>query len=517
MPYLLPSIGFLSLPVISGATMLPSKRASVQSNATCASEFSWMYNRQNISPCWLAAALTGPCQQGDFNVPPLTPSNHYSPPSRASSTATRCTCSWAAYNLYSACTACQNEAGILPWPAYKQDCPSDYLSTDTYWPFDITISGNNTLPFYGGTDPSTWADQRFDVQQARNITNQQHPDLTGRPPSSNDSPKSTKSTTPVGAIAGGVVGGVTVLILAVLAFWWLRRKRNASRRNGGVQELDPGYQRHSFSEVAHKPVFNNSVSYTGSIHPTSTSLNPASPTVYTHNESVQSFSQFGSVSAYTTPHSPPPSRHVTSPAPTMQTTFPTAAPEDHIRPFVLGGPSYSHSNSGHELPVSPRKGELVVLNPTQRVSPSVNREEELGEEGYPFPNTATAGGNANSTADPPAYTQYPAPSEASSHNVATARRELHGHGHRPYPPEKENRSQDSTQSSNTSGTPWTSFGSGDAINTSMASSHVPFGVSRAPAPGEFGQLSMQVQRTAPQRSQTIRSVLDDQEEHIEVA
>ncbi|KAG7086286.1 hypothetical protein E1B28_002250 [Marasmius oreades] len=498
---LLSSVTFLSLSVLSGATSL-SSRASVQSNATCGAQYFWLYNHKSISPCWLAAAVTGPCQQGDFNVAPLQPDHHYDPPINA--TATRCLCSWAAYNLYSACTACQGEVGILSWPVYSQDCPSDYLSSTTYWPANFTITGNNELPYYAGTNPSTWADQRFNVQQAMNITNQQHPDLTGVSPSPTDSSTKNKSGTPVGAIAGGVVGGVAVLVLGALTFWYLRRKRNATKFKG-VQELDPGYQRNSFSEVAHKPLHNPSFSYAGSTFPTST--HPASPTVYTHNESVHSFSQFGSVSAFTTPHSPLPSRYVTSPAPTMQTTFPTAAPEDHIQPFLISPTHLSQTHSHPDPPVTPRKGDLVVLNPTQRIpGPPVNRDDESVEEG-------AVRGNGVS-ADPPAYTQYPGNSESSSHNVAAVRREQHGHGHRPYPAEKGNRSQDMTQSSATS--PWTSVGSGETINNSATSSTVPFGISA----GEFGQI-----RT-PQRSQTRlpppnsgRSVIGDgdQDEHVEVA
>ncbi|KAJ8088819.1 hypothetical protein PM082_014065 [Marasmius tenuissimus] len=492
------SVVVLGLSALSGATSLRS-RASVQSNATCGSEYSWMYNGQNLSPCWLASAVTGPCLQGDFNVGPLTPGNHYDPPTQAKSTVTRCLCSWAAYNLYSACTACQDQgASVLTWPAFRQECPDNFISNSTYWPSDIPILGNNTLPFYAGTNPSTWQDQRFNANQARNISNQQHADLTGQPtstPTSNDS----KSSAPVGAIAGGVVGGLAVIIGAALVFWWLRKK-NRAPKSGGIQELDPSYHRHSLSETqtGHKPMPSTSVSYSGSIYPTTTSPPPATsgtPTLYTHNESAQSFSQFGSVSAYTTPHSPPPTRYVTSPAPTARTTLPAPAPEDIIQPFVFNSTQTPTVDTHSMDPVTPRKGDLVVLNGNQRIAgPAVNRDESDDE------------GQSSGNLNPPAYTAYPAPSETSS--VVASRRENQGHGHRPHG----QLSQDTTQSSFSSPSPWTSFGSGHG-DGSMASSTIPFGV----AAGEFGQLSTPPRPGMQQSNSSRRSVIGDRDDHVEIA
>ncbi|KAL0573842.1 hypothetical protein V5O48_008106 [Marasmius crinis-equi] len=507
----------LGLSTLSQATSLQI-RASVQSSATCDSKFSWMNNKQNLSPCFLAAALTGPCLQGDFNISPLQPNSHYDPPTQSKGTATRCLCSWAAYNLYSACTACQNEVGILPWPSFRQDCPDNFISKDTlvfllFQDVHLLTLGLDTGHQISRSQGIILSlsipepiDQRFDVNQARNISEQQRADLTGQPASSaTASSDDKKSKTPTGAIVGGVVGGLAAVIGAVLAFWLIRRKRAPKFK--GVQELDPGYHRQSLSEaqMGHKSVPNHSVSYTGSIYPTSASPPPettGSPTVYTHNESMQSFSQFGAASAYTTPHSVPPSRYVQSPAPTMLTTVQNPAPEDIIQPFIFNQsqsqPSDSHSN-GPTAP--PRKGDLVVLNGNQRIAgPAVNRDESEDEDGPTSPN-------------PPAYTQYPAASETSS--VAAARREQRGHGHRP-PQDRNGHSTDTLQTSVSSPSPWTSFGSG-GVDSSMASSTVPFGI----AAGEFGQMHTSTPPRPPMHQQATssrRSILGrDEDDHVEVA
>ncbi|KAF7293863.1 hypothetical protein HMN09_01182400 [Mycena chlorophos] len=226
----------------------PARRAAEQTQAQCDSSFNWSYNSAGMSPCLLTAYLWGACFSNTWNVPALTQPNQYTNPN--STTANLCTCSWASYNVISACTACQLvDSGIQTWAAYSQNCGS-FLSK-TYWPSNVQVPGNVTIPYWAGTDPTTWTAAQFNVDQANALNGQHHPDLslTGNAATT---PKS-KSKAPTGAIAGGAVGGVAVLLIGgLLAFFYLRRaKRNAS----GPRELLDGPRRmRSMGEMSSKSI-----------------------------------------------------------------------------------------------------------------------------------------------------------------------------------------------------------------------------------------------------------------------
>ncbi|KAJ3751296.1 hypothetical protein DFH05DRAFT_178441 [Lentinula detonsa] len=182
----------------------------------------------------------------DYTVPSLTAGNHYNPPGVNGQPINGCSCSWAAYNMYSACTACQGlDSSILTWVEFRANCGSS-LSNTTYYPSDVVTLGNTSIPFYATVDPSTWQNAIFNVDQAQNISEQGHADVYGAPlasSSSSSAPISSKSTN-AAAIGGGVAGGVVVLILGAIAAWWILRKRRRSgvavikRRTGSHQELD---------------------------------------------------------------------------------------------------------------------------------------------------------------------------------------------------------------------------------------------------------------------------------------
>ncbi|KAF9259175.1 hypothetical protein L218DRAFT_1004146 [Marasmius fiardii PR-910] len=125
-----------------------------------------------------------------------------------------------------------------------------------YWPSDILIPDNHTIPFYAGTNPLEWYGQLFNVTEAKLIADKVNPDLTGAPsnqtvnessttgtsippttntrvpPNITSSPSSASAqqeTKPVGPIVGGVVGGVVFLALAVLLFICVRRRKRRAR------------------------------------------------------------------------------------------------------------------------------------------------------------------------------------------------------------------------------------------------------------------------------------------------
>ncbi|KIK65929.1 hypothetical protein GYMLUDRAFT_952548 [Collybiopsis luxurians FD-317 M1] len=122
------------------------------SNVTCQSGFQWAFDSAGNSPCLVAAAVAGGCGTANHTVTPLTNSTvHYNQPG-IGSTPDKCSCSWAAYNLYSACTACQGfDGSILTWADYNGQCGS-LLSSTTYYPSDVPTLDNTSIPFYATTN-----------------------------------------------------------------------------------------------------------------------------------------------------------------------------------------------------------------------------------------------------------------------------------------------------------------------------------------------------------------------------
>jgi len=207
------------LPIVAVLPISRTFAGLIQSEAVCAATFTWSQNSKSQSPCLVAAYVSGSCGTDTWNVPALTAGNHYDFPN--ATTATLCTCSWAAYNLLSACTACQGLDDSVPnWDAFIQGCAPGLLSNNTYFPATITLTSDTAIPYWAGTDPTTWPDHHFNVAQAQATAGQGHPDLG----TSTAQPKKKKA--PIGPIVGGVLGGVVVLaVVAVAIFCIVRRQR----------------------------------------------------------------------------------------------------------------------------------------------------------------------------------------------------------------------------------------------------------------------------------------------------
>ncbi|KAJ8088820.1 hypothetical protein PM082_014066 [Marasmius tenuissimus] len=208
--------GFFAIGYSAAVRAAVQPRADIQATAQCQSEYGWAHNEQGTSPCLVYAALAAPCLQGRYHVPPITVDYHYDPPRDAH--VNRCECSWAAYNMQSACTLCQDVLKALPntWNSYNAACGSS-LTNDTYWPSDIAITGGHKIPAYAATNPADWKDQIFDPVKAQQIAQQHLPDLDGKPPPEEEK----KDKKPVGAIAGGVVGGVALLAGLGILLWFV--------------------------------------------------------------------------------------------------------------------------------------------------------------------------------------------------------------------------------------------------------------------------------------------------------
>ncbi|KAF9463134.1 hypothetical protein BDZ94DRAFT_639126 [Collybia nuda] len=80
-------------------------RARPTSDAKCLDDFIWMQNSAGMSPCLVSSGVFAACAGPAWNIPSLNNTVHYTSPN--GTTANDCSCSWSAYNLLGACTACQ--------------------------------------------------------------------------------------------------------------------------------------------------------------------------------------------------------------------------------------------------------------------------------------------------------------------------------------------------------------------------------------------------------------------------
>ncbi|KAJ3934839.1 MAG: hypothetical protein NXY57DRAFT_992615 [Lentinula lateritia] len=238
--------------VLASILGLGSLSRGQTTNASCAPSFSWAENSLQQSPCLVAALLESQCDPFGVQVPALPASNHYTGPS--SGQATTCECSTLTYMLISACGACQNRTWIS-WQNWSQNCPIIELSV-----FPVPLPPTTDVPLWAYMNIST-INGTFNVEAAQNNATLSQPTSTSDNASSLSASSQTSSllisapiststtvlssTTTVvnptssassaspnhaGAIAGGVVGGLTLLVALALVLLWfcVKRKRNAA-------------------------------------------------------------------------------------------------------------------------------------------------------------------------------------------------------------------------------------------------------------------------------------------------
>ncbi|KAJ6613952.1 hypothetical protein B0H10DRAFT_2221802 [Mycena sp. CBHHK59/15] len=324
-------IWFFVIPAIAAGSL---DRRVAQTEAQCSSDFNWAQNSIGLSPCLLTAFVWGTCFSGSWNVQQLPAGTKYDNPNGTTGTANLCTCSWAAYNLISACTACQGlDASVQNWAGYTQDC-GGFLS-DTYFPSTISLPGT-AIPFWAGTDPRIWNDAHFDVSQAQALAKEGKPDLV-----QGQNSASNKNKAPIGPIVGGVIGGLAVLAIGgIVAFILIRRDRKRQRSAGETGSIRPYFNRptihaRSMSDLSSKSILvprsMSAVSHTG--RPTTVYT---TGTMRTQTGSVHSLS---CVSGYTSVHQMSP-----GPSATQMNR------EDVIEPFMLRptSPPASMARKGSE-------------------------------------------------------------------------------------------------------------------------------------------------------------------------
>ncbi|KAJ7825179.1 hypothetical protein B0H14DRAFT_2821072 [Mycena olivaceomarginata] len=343
---------------------------SAQTQARCSTDYDWATNSQLFSPCTLTAYVWGSCFTGNWDIPQLGPNQSYTNPN--SSTANLCTCSWAAYNLISACTACQGfDSAVENWAAYDQNCSS--FLTDSYFPSNVTLPTGTAIPFWAATDPRTWNDGHFNTAQAKLIAQKNKPDLVQG---------HKKSKPPVGAIVGGVIGGVAVLVIGgAIAFLFIRKRKPEQTNEGGTHPYltRPPHGR-SVSDLSGKSILiPRSLSMANSQRPgTIYTTN----TIHTHTGSVHSLT-YGS--------------GFTSPARAMSPPLPVqvANREDVIEPFTLRPTSPPVSMRG---PMTRKTSETTLS--TEPPAAMVVQERYVPDTGD------------HARRNPPAYSPYPSPASS---------------------------------------------------------------------------------------------------------
>ncbi|KAL5534967.1 hypothetical protein ACEPAF_3058 [Sanghuangporus sanghuang] len=219
--------------------------------ASCPSSFSWMNNGIGQDPCtiaaWLIALCVDPTSNSPASVAPIgNGQTSYLPPNGTSATA--CTCSWAFYNTIEACTVCQDFTA-QDYSSWSSSCNVlGQTSTSTYWQSSTSFASRTRLPRWSILNPSKWDSGTFSAAQAEEIANQNasasQPTVSSSstsPSSSSDSTSAGTKKTNVGAIAGGVVAGVLVLLIAGIALWFFlvkKRGRSNGRRRGQREHVD---------------------------------------------------------------------------------------------------------------------------------------------------------------------------------------------------------------------------------------------------------------------------------------
>ncbi|KAI0717152.1 hypothetical protein C8Q76DRAFT_425879 [Earliella scabrosa] len=119
---------------------LHSRQAAT--NAQCLSQYDWMNNAKNQTPCLIASWSVVPCQENSWIIPPLSTAPgglpFYLGPRRQSALF-QCQCNTVHYSLIAACGACQGfhgAEGIENWSSFIVNCPSNTIQGAVY-PLDV--------------------------------------------------------------------------------------------------------------------------------------------------------------------------------------------------------------------------------------------------------------------------------------------------------------------------------------------------------------------------------------------
>ncbi|KAI0275887.1 hypothetical protein BGY98DRAFT_1108254 [Russula aff. rugulosa BPL654] len=113
-------------PSPAGQTTTARSHAQVSApnctDSTGFSSYAWSFNSLGQSPCLVVAYLAAVCNNGVFSIPPLLPQHSYTGLSELD-IGDKCRCNTIAYNLVSACDACQGEEWTT-YSSWSDNCTS---------------------------------------------------------------------------------------------------------------------------------------------------------------------------------------------------------------------------------------------------------------------------------------------------------------------------------------------------------------------------------------------------------
>lgn len=238
-------------------------------------------NQHGQDPCSTAQMADQVCVSDYTITTTLFQESLYIP---NATTANPCTCSWASYNLLSACSYCVGVRNYTSWATWSASCGSNASST-TYFPSPLP-SG---IPYFAGTNPNNWTNGTFDPTQAANMGSGNHADLTGPTTTSTSSATPTAASSDTSAIIGSIVGALAFIFLIglLLCFIVRRHRRQVKARHAILTHSQPPAvtptlrtrPSQASMPMGQAPTSPYPVSAYGSSHGFSaTSLHPISPT-----------------------------------------------------------------------------------------------------------------------------------------------------------------------------------------------------------------------------------------------
>ncbi|KAG1874313.1 hypothetical protein F4604DRAFT_738478 [Suillus subluteus] len=116
----------------------------------CISCPSWTMNMKNQTPCDVVQEVDKGCSSTYATISPPPSEQAFIP---GGSNVTACTCSWASYNLFSACMFCASSSpSLVSWDEWTANCSTNLTSTSTYFPSyaGVTLPSNTSIPCYAG-------------------------------------------------------------------------------------------------------------------------------------------------------------------------------------------------------------------------------------------------------------------------------------------------------------------------------------------------------------------------------
>ncbi|KAN0119078.1 hypothetical protein V8E52_004525 [Russula decolorans] len=200
--------------------------AQVNVTANCTvSSFTWTFNSIGQSPCTVAANMLATCYSGSYTLAPLPSGYAYGGPTHDSSN--KCQCSTVGYSLASACAVCQGQ-DPASWSAYVANCtyilpPSQFpnpVPAEVYVPhwaiLDVTNENirNRLASYVAGDNPEYGPGAIFGASGV-------YTSSASASASSTASSTSSHSGGHVGVIAGGAIGGMAIISIAVAAIFYL--------------------------------------------------------------------------------------------------------------------------------------------------------------------------------------------------------------------------------------------------------------------------------------------------------